>query len=171
MYGGDEVNAIVLDVQSNTTRAGCVSSQKVSACKKGGLTGQWSLALYSYAGEDTPKSVIPSSYGYIPPEDSSNATGGRYYFGYAGPTVYRGAEQQVLNPLKDSIVEDWDAAERLVEHAFKSEMRLNSLDEHPLLTTEPAWNPKSNRERMIELAFEGWDVPAFYSVDRAVLSG
>lgn len=85
--------------------------------------------------------------------------------------MYRGAEQQVLNPLRDGIVQDWDAAERLIEHTFKNEMRLDNLAEHPLLATEPAWNSKANRERMIELAFEGWDVPAFYSVDRAVLSG
>jgi actin-related protein len=32
--------------------------------------------------------------------------------------------------------------------------------EHPLLLTEPSWNSKEAREEMIELAFEGLDVPA-----------
>lgn len=43
------------------------------------------------------------------------------------------------------------------------------LTEHPLLVTEPSWNSKENRERMIELAFEEFDAPAYYSVDRAVM--
>lgn len=121
---------------------------------------------HSYAGEDTPKVVIPSSYGHVPAHDDVAA---QYYFGNAGPSVYR-PQQSVLNPLRDSIVEDWDAAERLIEHALKDGLRLPSLEEHPLLVTEPAWNSKENRERMIELAFEGWNAPAYYAADRAVLT-
>lgn len=49
-------------------------------------------------------------------------------------------------------------------------MRLNSLEEFPLLVTEPSWNTKENKEKMCELAFESWNCPAYYSVDRAVMS-
>ena len=121
-----------------------------------------------YAGEDVPKTIIPSSYGYVSASDSQPEA--RYFFGHAGPSVWR-PNQQVLNPLHDGIVQDWNAAEILVEHALQDGMRLEKLTENPLLVTEPAWNPKENRERMLELAFEGWDAPAYYSADRSVLSG
>ena len=42
--------------------------------------------------------------------------------------------------------------------------------EHPLLLTEPSWNSKEAREEMMELAFEGLDVPAFYLANSTVLS-
>lgn len=76
-----------------------------------------------------------------------------------------------MNPMRDSIVHDWEAAERLIEHSINDGLRLGKLDENPLLTAEASWNSKENRERMTEIAFEGWDTPAYYSVDRAVLSG
>lgn len=72
--------------------------------------------------------------------------------------------------VADGIVQDWDAAGRAVEHALTDRMRLDSLDEYPLLATEPAWNPKENKEKMVELAFETWKAPAFYAVDKAVMS-
>jgi len=49
-------------------------------------------------------------------------------------------------------------------------MRLDQLEENPLLVTEAAWNPQANKEKMIELAFETWNTPAYYTVDKAVLA-
>ncbi|PLW39802.1 hypothetical protein PCASD_10724 [Puccinia coronata f. sp. avenae] len=158
-YGGDEVSAVVLDIGSSTTRGG-------------------------YAGEDTPKVVIPTSYGYIPaskqPEGAE--TQASYYFGDHGPTLWR-ANMEVVNPLKESMVEDWSAIGKLMKVVFDREMRLGLpgadlepderrgiLTEHPLLVTEPSWNSKENRERMIEIAFEEFDTPAYYSVDRSVMA-
>ena len=158
-YGGDEVSAVVLDIGSSTTRAG-------------------------YAGEDTPKVVIPTSYGYIPAREPSEGSENQasYYFGDHGPTLWR-AQMEVVNPLKESMVEDWTAVEKLMKVVFDREMRLGLagaelepdekrgiLTEHPLLVTEPSWNSKENRERMIEMAFEEFDTPAYYSVDRSVMA-
>lgn len=42
--------------------------------------------------------------------------------------------------------------------------------EHPVLCTEPAWNTPANRERMAEMMFEEFDVPAFYIANTGVLN-
>lgn len=82
-----------------------------------------------YAGEDTPKVVIPTSYGYIPPASSSSSSNdvggdsGCYYFGDDGPTLWR-ANMQVRSPLKESMVHDWPAVTRLMRTVFDREMRL-----------------------------------------------
>lgn len=38
------------------------------------------------------------------------------------------------------------------------------------MATEPSWNTKDNKEKMVELAFETWQTPAYYAVDKAVMS-
>jgi actin-related protein 4 len=41
---------------------------------------------------------------------------------------------------------------------------------HPLLMTEPGKTTTKSRERAIEMAMEGWDVPAFYLAKSGVLA-
>lgn len=48
-------------------------------------------------------------------------------------------------------------------------MRVNA-SEHPILVTEPAWNTPANRERMAEIMFEEFNVPAFYIANTGVLN-
>ena len=67
------------------------------------------------------------------------------------------------------VVEDWDALEALWDHAYFSRLRADPT-EHPLLFSEPAWNPSKIREKLLELAFEKYNVPAFYLARSAVLS-
>lgn len=42
--------------------------------------------------------------------------------------------------------------------------------EHPILVTEPTWNTPANRERMAEIMFEEFNVPAFYIANTGVLN-
>jgi actin-like protein 6A len=42
--------------------------------------------------------------------------------------------------------------------------------EHPVMITEPAWNTTEAREKLVEMAFEGEDVPALYFGSSGVLS-
>ncbi|KAJ3174027.1 Actin-like 6A [Geranomyces variabilis] len=82
-------------------------------------------------------------------------------------------ESGALTPIRDAfvflrIVEDWDAYEALWDHAF-ARLRVES-SEHPLLLSEPSWNPRESREKLIELAFETYDVPCFYLARSAVLA-
>lgn len=55
-------------------------------------------------------------------------------------------------------------------HNHRNQLRLNSLEEHPVLISESTWQSKENRERLLELAFEGWGAPAYYTVDKNVLT-
>jgi len=48
-------------------------------------------------------------------------------------------------------------------------MRCTPSD-HPILVTEPSWNTQANRERMAEIMFEEFNVPAFYIANTGVLN-
>ncbi|GAA5856974.1 hypothetical protein JCM9279_000519 [Rhodotorula babjevae] len=140
-YGGDEVGAVVLDIESGSVRAG-------------------------YAGEDAPKCVFPTAYATLPSSDPAQPPA---HVHGNGIHLYR-PRATISNFVQDGIVSDWDAAGRAVDHAFKDRLRIKSLDEFPLLSTEPSWNTKENKEKMVELAFETWQAPAYYAVDKAVMS-
>lgn len=80
----DEVSALVLDIGTSSLRAG-------------------------YAGDDTPKAIIPSSYGYVPPSYDGDDTMGdgvtgkvKSYFGQSGPSIWR-PNMQIGNPLTDGL--------------------------------------------------------------------
>lgn len=157
----DEINALVLDCGSYSTRAG-------------------------FAGEDTPKSVVPTFYGSLP--------SGERLFGENAIHLPR-PEMEIRNPFTaDGLVEDWDTAAKLWEYTITSRLTgarqtppskngLNNakdgngdvnmdeaaegadehaLAEYPLIMSEPSWNPAKAREKTMEIAMEEWGVPAFF---------
>ena len=42
--------------------------------------------------------------------------------------------------------------------------------EHPVFATEAMWGPKANRERIVQIMFENFHVPAFHIGIQSVLS-
>ena len=144
MYGGDEVSAIVMEIGSSSTKCG-------------------------YAGEDTPKFVLPSAVGVMGGEASSTDKAKKQYFVGSNAMAVRRDGMRVESPMTDGIVTDWDAAEALMEHSYKSCLGADAAD-HPLLMAEPSFNTASAREKTAELAFEKFGVPAFFLSKNAVLA-
>ncbi|CAI0547871.1 unnamed protein product [Linum tenue] len=137
MYGGDEVSAIVLDLGSHTCKAG-------------------------YAGEDAPKAVFPSVVGAIDQMEVDNSTNGEQNSAVDSKTAVKDSERkgkrklyvgsqslgfrrdnmEVLSPIKDGVVVDWDIVDSIWDHAF----------------------------RTVELMFEKYNVPALFLAKNAVLT-
>lgn len=63
-----------------------------------------------------------------------------------------------------------DAAVAEAEARAEAEAEDNPLGFHPLMMSEPGRTTAKAREKVIEIAMENWEVPAFYLAKTGVLS-
>merc|ERR1719428_1513156 len=75
----------------------------------------------------------------------------------------------ITYPLEHGIVQNWEDMEKVWHYTFVDALRV-SPEEHAVVVTEAPMNPKKNRERMVELLFEKFSVPANFIVIQAVMS-
>ncbi|GJQ86334.1 hypothetical protein Trydic_g9029 [Trypoxylus dichotomus] len=72
-------------------------------------------------------------------------------------------------PMEHGVVTDWDDMEKIWHHIYHKQLNLLPED-HPVLFTEPALNPRNNREKIIEILFEKFKVPALCIMMQSILT-
>ncbi|VEU19311.1 DEKNAAC100265 [Brettanomyces naardenensis] len=135
VYGADEVNAVVLDPGSYSTRIG-------------------------FAGYDSPSLVLPSSYGERPNENSE----GEVIRVFDENSLYaRPQPNSVIKPiLRDNLIQDWDGAVEQYEYMFH---RMDvDPHEQPLMFTESTMNSHKNKVKALEVFLETEEFCGFYAV-------
>mmetsp|Transcript_15698 Transcript_15698/g.34889 ORF Transcript_15698/g.34889 Transcript_15698/m.34889 type:complete len:354 (+) Transcript_15698:135-1196(+) len=75
----------------------------------------------------------------------------------------------ISRPIQGGVVQDWDDLERVWHHLFYSELRVRPEDT-PVLVTEVPLCPKHQREELVRVLIEDFDVPSVFLCSRSVLA-
>ncbi|XP_073711928.1 uncharacterized protein [Misgurnus anguillicaudatus] len=125
------------------------------------------LMKAGFADQDLPSSVFPTIIGHPKYEEvMSGGVNRELYVGHDAQHM-RGV-LTLKHPIKNGIVNNWDEMEMIWHHAFQ-QLAVDPQD-HPVLLTEAARNPVENRQRMIEVMFEVFNVPLTFVAMQAVLA-
>ncbi|MDP2437515.1 MAG: hypothetical protein Q8P67_17365, partial [archaeon] len=122
-----------------------------------------------FSGENQPRAVVPTLVG-------TPLYSGTMPQGISLKDFYVGAEAQakrgiltIGQPIRGGVVKDWDGLEKVWDHAFVNEMRVNPSSS-PVCLTEPPLMPRGDREHMVQMLFERFQVPAVYMTSQPLMA-
>eukprot|EP00924_Labyrinthula_sp_SR-Ha-C_P005590 snap_masked-scaffold_131-processed-gene-0.6-mRNA-1 protein AED:0.03 eAED:0.03 QI:0/0/0/0.5/1/1/2/0/355 len=116
-----------------------------------------------YANEDAPRAIFPS---FTSRKRNKNKQKRIICGEYALQSSNLG---HLSSPFDARFISDWDELQHVFYHTFFNELQ-QSPEDFPILLTEPPLNPKKHRERLTEMMFDVFNVPATYIAITSTLS-
>ena len=141
----DEICAVVLDLGSDSSKAG-------------------------FAGEQKPRTVFPSLLGKTKAEKNSYGYYSKFKFvGYDALSLNPTEVVSMERPICRGKVQDWDAVESILHYCFYNELRV-APEEHPIFFTEPPNPTERSREVLTQIMFETFSNPAMFVAPASLLA-
>lgn len=75
----------------------------------------------------------------------------------------------LIHPVEHGVITKWDEMEKIWQHTFSNELKVNS-DERNVLISDPPIAPKINREKITQIMFEKFNVQGLFISVQAMLS-
>jgi len=152
MYS-DEITGVVIDIGNQSVRAG-------------------------YSGEDTPKVNFSSAVGVVPGDkaktmevETSSDSKPRGRVLYAGDINIRMRRDhmEIHESIRKGQFTDMEFFEKLVQDVYTTNLE-TSASQYPALFSESSIHNKEQRQKMCEIMFEKFNVPAFFLCKSGALS-
>ncbi|KAJ5073538.1 actin-10-related [Anaeramoeba ignava] len=116
-----------------------------------------------FAGDNAPRSVFPSIVGR--PKYKFVMIGANNKDSYVGDEIK--SKRSFLSfryVIKNGIIDNWDDYEKLIYHAYYNELRVEP-EKYPVFVNEFARNPKIQSQKIGQILFETFNVPALHLND------
>lgn len=127
------------------------------------------LCKAGFAGYDGPNAVFVNKVGR-PKNSYSGVIDTNLEHAVVGDETYPNRFYLSLTrPMEHGIVTHWNDMEKLWDYTFHEVLRVQPK-EQPVLLTEVSLNSKVEKERMVEIMFEKFEVPAMNVANTTVLS-
>jgi len=121
-----------------------------------------------FAGDDVPRSVFPPIIGR-PKLHALLCSPAQRDFYIGDEAVTKHGLLNLQSPLKEGLETDWEDMEKVWQYACYNELRI-APEDHPFLISEPPLTPKQSREKLVQVLFETFSVPALNVSNTAVLA-
>lgn len=120
-----------------------------------------------FAGQARPTYTVATIVGCQPKKPPT--TGQMVLETFIGKAALTRPELTLVKPIRNGILVDWLAAEFIWRHLLEHDLGIATQD-HPLLFSDQPFSPSTNREKLVEVAFESMRSPAMYVASQSVLS-
>ena len=145
----------MMGIGHNDITSAVVCDNGSSTCKAG------------FAGEDLPSVIIQTKVGR-PNHNGAHIDSSRSTL--VGDIAARNKTNlKFTQPIKNGVIVDWDDMEEVWNHLFLQNLRIDP-EVHKVLMTEPPHNDNFKREKMTQILFEYFNIPALQIANTAVLS-
>lgn len=122
------------------------------------------------ASQDDPEEIIERTRPLARRPDFAQQSDGRFKQFFTGESqLVARPGMGIESPIQHGIVSDWDAVERVWDHAFRRHLSID-LTTSPLLMVEPNHTGSEWRTKSTTLAFEAFELPAFFVGRAATLA-
>ena len=127
------------------------------------------MIKFGFSGNDIPSASVNNIVGEI--TSTNNAIIGKVLH-----QNYTGSNAELLRsilgmsrPILNGVVQDFSKFETILHHTFYNELTI-APEDHTLLLTEHPFNPKHNRENILQITMETFNIPGVYFGIPGVLS-
>ena len=118
-----------------------------------------------FSGEAIPIADFPTCVGY--PKNGSNLEKKEFFVG--AKAMGKCNTLTINYPIVRGDIKNFDDMEKIWEHIFSTQLRVNQ-EEHNVMLTETPTNLKIFKEKTIQVMFETFNVAGFYLVYQTFLS-
>uniref|UniRef100_A0A8C5JVY8 Actin, epsilon 1 n=2 Tax=Jaculus jaculus TaxID=51337 RepID=A0A8C5JVY8_JACJA len=121
-----------------------------------------------FAGDEAPVAVFPTVLGKR--RHDNPLVGMQEEDWFIGEEAWEKQRKIILQyPISRGTITNWDNLEKIWHYSFYKILHIGP-EQHPLLLTEPPLNNISVKERISQVLFETFHVPALYLANKGVLS-
>nr|KAF6466139.1 hypothetical protein HJG63_011427 [Rousettus aegyptiacus] len=121
-----------------------------------------------FSGREAPLAVFPTILGKLRHDNPLVGTEEEDWF-IGDEAQSRREKLHMQCPISRATVTSWDNMEKVWHHSFYQVLRI-APEQHPILITDPPLNTAPNKEKVLQILFETFNMPALYLANQGVLS-